>query len=82
MTFPAGVTEVTVIVELVDDNIIEDEELFGVVLQNPSSGSVDANDNVVAHIVDDDSKIFILQASACVCSVSCDALCICVYTTS
>ena len=62
VTFPAGVTEGTVIVELVDDNIIEDEELFGVMLQNPSVGMVDPNAEIIfALIVDDDSKIFCKQ---------------------
>ena len=65
MTFPAGVTEVTVIVELVDDNIIEDEELFDVALQNPSIGSVDPNADFMAiHIVDDESKILCKQVHA------------------
>ena len=62
MTFPAGVTEVTVIVEVVDDIIIEDDELFDVALQNPSFGIVDPNaEFILALIVDDDSKIFCKQ---------------------
>ena len=62
MTFPAGVTEVTFIVELVDDNIIEEDEFFSVSLQNPSVGIVDPNaESMVALIDDDDSKIFCKQ---------------------
>ena len=65
--FAAGVTEVTINVELVDDNFIEDDEFFDVLLQNPSFGIVDQNfvrETLV--IADNDSKIKQLHLFPCV----------------
>lgn len=58
MIFPAGATKTTVIVELVDDNIIEETEHFFMSLHNPVLGSVNPmSASVTAFITDNDSKM-------------------------
>ena len=55
LTFAAGDTAETVVVALVDDDIAEDTETFGLRLSNPSSNSVLGNDSAVATVLDDDA---------------------------
>lgn len=55
MEFPVGSTTATVTIPVMDDLNIEDKEVFSMVLQNPSLGSVAAMfTSAVASIADND----------------------------
>ena len=56
LTFAAGQTAMTVGVDLVDDDVAEETETFGLRLSNPSSNAtVGDNDSAVATVLDDDA---------------------------
>ena len=55
LTFAAGQTDKTVVVYLVDDDVVEDTETFRLRLSNPSSNATVGNDSAVATIFDDDA---------------------------
>ena len=56
VTFTAGQTATTVMVDLVDDGIVEDTETFRLRLSNPSSNATLGNDDsAVATVLDDDA---------------------------
>ena len=55
LTFTAGQTANTVVVDLVDDDIAEDTETFRLRLSNQSSNATIGNDSAVATILDDDA---------------------------
>ena len=55
LTFAAGQTDQTATVLLVDDDMAEDTETFGLRLSNPSSNATVGNDSAVATVLDDDA---------------------------
>ena len=55
LTFPAGTTEQTILVQTKDDNAYEGDETFTVVLSEPENATVD-NDTGTGTITDDDQE--------------------------
>ena len=67
LTFAAGQTAMTVWVDLVDDDVAEETETFGLRLSNPSSNAtVGDDDSAVATVLDDDAlpKLSVFDAPA------------------
>ena len=53
LVFCAGETELIVAVEIINDTVVEEDEVFGATLSNPSTGlALGQNDSAVITIVD------------------------------